>query len=166
MHFGRACVIGVAALLAAAPCLAQDATPDRITTKREKVFVTLVDAEDELHGRLLRLDSQSLSIEVEKRQVDLPLHRVLKIEKKVHDTVLDGAVLLGLFVAACAKWWCAQGASSGPNLPQDIFIGFGVGALVGAGLDSQLYRRSPIFTAGEAPRGEPLRAAITFRVRF
>ena len=119
MHFGRAGVIGVAALLAARrSCLAQDATPDRSTTKREKVFVTLVDAEDELHGGLLRLDSQSLSIEVEKRRVDLPLHRVLKIEKKVHDTVLDGAVLLGLFVAACAKWWCAQGASGGPNLPQ------------------------------------------------
>ncbi len=45
MHFGRVCVIGVAALLAAAPCLAQDAMPDRTTTKREKVFVTLVDAE-------------------------------------------------------------------------------------------------------------------------
>jgi hypothetical protein len=166
MHFGRVCVIGVAALLAAAPCLAQDAMPDRTTTKREKVFVTLVDAEDELHGRLLRLDSRSLSIEVEKRRVDLPLHRVLKIEKKVNDTVLDGALLLGLFVAACAKWWCAQGTSSGPNLPEDIYIGFGVGALAGAGLDSQIYRRSVIFTAGEVRQSEPVRAAISLRVRF
>ncbi len=89
---------------------------------------------------------------MEKRRVDLPLHRVLKIEKKVNDTVLDGALLLGLFVAACAKWWCAQGTSSGPNLPEDIYIGFGVGALAGAGLDSQIYRRSVIFTAGEVRR--------------
>ena len=80
--------------------------------------MTLVDAESELRGRLLRLDPQWLSIEVEKRRIDLPLHRVLKIEKKVNDTLLDGALLLGLFVAACAKWWCAQGAPSGPICPK------------------------------------------------
>lgn len=166
MYLERTCVIGFAALLAAAPCRAQDALPYRAATTREKVFVTLVDAEDELRGRLLRLDPQWLSIEVEKRQLDLPLHRVLKIEKKVNDTVLDGALLLGLFVAACAKWWCAQGAPSGPNLPEDVYIGFGVGALLGAGLDSLIYRRSAIFAAGEAPRGDPLRAAVALRIRF
>ena len=94
---------------------------------------------NELSGRLLRLDSQSLSIEVEERRVDMPLHRVLKIEKKVKDTVLDGALLLGTIRRGVREVVvCARNIERPRTCPEDIYIGFGVGALAGAALDSQI----------------------------
>jgi len=47
-----------------------------------------------------------------------------------------------------------------PNLPRDIWIGAALGAGVGAGLDSVIYRRTPIYPA-PAPR-----LSLRFGIRF
>jgi hypothetical protein len=69
-----------------------------------------------------------------------------------------------LYVAACVKWWCAQGMSGGPHPPRDKWIGVAAGAGVGAAIDSVLFRRTPIYLAPGSPPGK--QAALTFSFRF
>jgi hypothetical protein len=170
MNLRRSCVTcGLALTLAAAPCRAQQSMPqaaDNPDSKREKVFVQLAGSDDEIRGRLLHLDSQTLSVEVDNRKADFPLDRVLRIEKKKHDTVLDGALLFAAFLAACARWWCGQGLDSEPSVPRDVFAAAGAGALYGAGIDWLITRRTTIFEAGGSSGALPMPAGVLVRVRF
>ena len=115
---------------------------------------------------MLHRDADTLSIEVDERKVTVPLSRVLRIEKKKHDTVLDGALVFAAFLAACARWWCAQGTDSEPSFPRDIFLAAGAGALYGAGIDALIYRRTTIFEAGGSSGPHAMPAGVVVRVRY
>jgi hypothetical protein len=148
---------------------------DEADVKVERVVVTLTGAEREVRGRLLRLDAQTLTIEIDnndgdglpaRKKVDLPLTRVLQVDVVKRDSLIDGAILGAVFVAACARWWCAQGADRPAEIPRDVWIGAGVGALVGAGIDAALFRRTTIYRAGGSSPPLMPGASVSFRLRF
>ena len=157
------------ALICAAPAAAQD--PPTVSAgdeqTLERVWVKLTDSKKELSGRLLALDNDVVSIEIKRNarveRLDLPLARVQRVRQKVRDSVVEGALLMGAYVAACQIWWCAQGLDEAPGAGQAI-LGVGVGAAIGAFLDSRIYRRKTIFEA-TGPGSVP-KASVSLTLRF
>ena len=149
--------------------------PDKPDTKVERVTVKVAGSTREIRGRLLHLDSKTLTVDVDshggdgvaaRKRLDLPLERVVRIDVEAHDSVIDGAILGAVFLAACAKWWCGQGTSSPPELPRDAWIGAGLGALVGASIDARFFRRTTIYQASGSAGPQPAGAGVSFRLRF
>jgi hypothetical protein len=154
MH-SRCLVAAAIAVAMSVPCAAQD------------VRVKLTDSKRPIAGRLIRLDSETLAIQVKDGTMEIPLTRVIQVDKQVHDSLLNGAIAGMLYVAACVKWWCGQGLS-GPYHPTgtDIALGAAVGAAAGARWDALFEKRETIYR-GPAPAAPALpRAAVAFRVRF
>ena len=153
-----------------APCLAQEVT-HRAVGKPSIVEVTLTGPNKVLEGRLLSFDADTLSIEIDRKRVDLPMSRVVLLERQVPDSVWEGAILMAAFVAACSKWWCAQGHSDEPSQPADAILGALIGGAVGAALDSTIHRHEVLFEAPTPPaekavlRRQP-RPMIAVGVRF
>jgi hypothetical protein len=176
---GLCTVYVVTAILTAASASAQRAAaaPDAPDAHGDRVSVKLAGSKGQMRGRLLHLDSQTLTIQEDRhdgdgrparKRVDLPIANVLQIDVEEHDSLIDGAIFGAIYLAACAKWWCAQGADAPAKLPRDIYIGAGVGALVGAGLDAMLFKRSTIYKAGDpiSPRPSSAGAGVSFRLKF
>ncbi len=152
-----------AGVLNSTPCLAQDMS---ISTG-QRVFVKLTDSKHEIPGRLVSLTAETLSIDSRDGRMDVPLTRVLRVDKKVHDSLLNGAILGMLYVAACAKWWCGQGASGHDHATtSDVLLGAAVGAGVGAWWDSMFERRVTIYNGpGQAAPHSP-GMALRVQLRF
>ena len=99
------------------------------------------------------------------------MSRVVRLERQVPDSVWEGAILMAAFVAACSKWWCAQGTSDKPSQPADAILGALIGGAVGAALDSSIHRHEVLFEAPASPaekavlRRQP-RPMIAVGVRF
>jgi hypothetical protein len=170
MPFRKLALSSILTTICVAPCLAQEAT-SAVGGKPQIVEVTLTGPEDELKGRLLSFDAETLSIEIDRKRVDLPMSRVVLLERRVPDSVWEGAILMSAFVAACSKWWCAQGADHEPSQPAGAIIGALVGGAVGALLDSTIHRHEVLFEAPTSPaekavlRRQP-RPMIAVGVRF
>jgi len=137
--------------------------------ERDRIAVRIAGENGELRGRLLRLDPKSVLMEIDdsranvgpsRRVLDIPLDRVVRIDREEHDSLIDGAILGALYVAACVRWWCGQGMSQPLKLPRDMWIGAALGAGLGAGLDSVLYRRTPLYPS------PPPRLSLRFAIRF
>jgi hypothetical protein len=139
------------AILIATPCAAQQLPTDESSNKldnMQRVFVKLTDSKQELRGRLLRLDRETLSIQVDDRKVDFPLTRVLRVERTVRDSLWNGAIAGAVWGVACTLLKCGGQAGHAPSsLPRDAFLAAGVGGLLGAGLDAAISRRAVIFDA-------------------
>lgn len=169
----------VIAVLAVGPVSAQETTAQREPQRAPKsgavtmdrVSVRVAGSAREIRGRLIHLGSHTLTLQVDndadggpaRATIDLPIGRVLQIDREEHDPLLDGAILGAIFLAACAKWWCGQGTSGPAPSP---WLGAGLGALVGAGIDSALYGRTMIFGPGTPPRAGAARVGVTFAFRF
>jgi hypothetical protein len=152
---------------AAAQEAAPQAKPDQPPAPSERVIVKVAGPEREFRGRLLRLDSQSLSLQLDDRRVDFPVDQVLQIDVVRRDSLINGAVFGALYVAACMAWWCQQGLDSSEGQgPLDVVAGIGMGALMGAGIDALFKKRTTVFRAGGSPGPVPFNAALSFRVRF
>lgn len=161
--------LGVALVFAvmpwAAPARAQPAPPPPPAEKQfARARVMLADRE--VHGRLIRFDSQTVTIEVDKRQFDLPMADVRQIDVKERDSLRNGALFGALYVAACAKWWCGQGLDGPSEGSMHVVLGAGMGALVGAGIDALFSRRKTLYKAGVALEPRPLKGGIAFSLRF
>jgi hypothetical protein len=169
MNLARTCAS--AALLAlwwCAPANAQERTSSADEKQTlQRVWVKLADSNKELNGRLLKLDEHMVSIEIGRasgvKKVDVPLASVLRIRQKERDSLIEGALLMGAYVAACQIWWCGQGLDKAPGAGQAI-LGVGVGAAIGAFLDSRIYRRKTIFEA-TGPGSSP-KASVSLTLRF
>ena len=161
----------LAAIVGVASASAQESTsqsgPEHAVGASERAIVKLAGPDREIRGRLLRLDSRVLSLQVDDRRVDLPLDQVRQVDVIRPDSLVNGAVFGALYVAACMAWWCGQGLdSSSSQGPLDVVLGVGMGALVGAGIDALFKKRTTIFTAGGPAQPQPFGAAVSFRVRF
>jgi hypothetical protein len=161
----------LAAIVWSGSAAAQEATPpakpEQLVAPSERVIVKVADPDREFRGRLLRLDSQTLSLQLDDRRVDFPVDQVLKIDVVRRDSLINGALFGALYAAACIKFWCGQGLDSPSEQgPLDVVMGVGMGALVGAGIDALFTKRTTVFRAGGSPGREPLNAALAFRVRF
>ena len=63
-----------------APCLAQEVTHHSV--KPSIVEVTLTGPNKVLEGQLLSFDADTLSIEIDRKRVDLPMSRVVLLEHR------------------------------------------------------------------------------------
>jgi hypothetical protein len=161
----------LAAIVWSGPASAQEvtpqATPEQAVAPAERVIVKVAGPEREIRGRLLRLDSQALSLQLDDRRVDFPVDQVLQIDVVRRDSVINGAIFGALYAAACMAWWCQQGLDSSTGQgPLDAVAAIGMGALVGAGIDVLFNKRTTVFKAGNSPGPQPFNAAVSFRVRF
>jgi hypothetical protein len=170
MNLAGTCVTtALLALVWVTPAAAQNPTtaPAGDEQTLQRVWVKLADSKKELSGRLLTLDKDVVSIEIKRNagveRLDLPLARVARVRQKVPDSVIEGALLMGAYVAACQIWWCAQGLAEAPGAGHAI-LGVGVGAAIGAFLDSRIYRRKTIFAA-TGPGSSP-KASVSLTLRF
>lgn len=155
----------VAVVFAAAPSSAQE--PAANAKRGERVFVRLTDSKRELQGRLIDLGRDTVSIEVNERRMDLPLTRVLRVDQKQHDSLLNGAIFGLLYVAACAKWWCRQGLSTSAKASAGDMLGAAaVGAGVGALWDASIEKRVTIFNGPAPPAFASPSARLFLTLRF
>src|SRR5262245_29066261 len=138
MALPRSCVILAIVIMAstsAARAQPEQASPDQQQDARSpRVTVKLADSTREIRARLIDLNEQTMTIRMSVPGRDpsrslgivhIPMHNVVRIDAEDHDSVLNGAILGGLVLAACAKWW-----------RRDPWIGAGVGALAGASVDA------------------------------
>jgi hypothetical protein len=156
-------VVVTIGLLNTLPCFGQDLPANT----GQRVFVKLTDSKRELHGRLLSLTAETLSIESRDGRIDVPMTQVLRVEKKVRDSLLNGAIFGMVYVAACMKWWCEQGGS-GHDHPTtgDVLLGVTTGAAIGAWWDSMLERRVPIYNGPAQATRHSSGMALRFQLRF
>jgi hypothetical protein len=170
MNFEGSCAAHVlAALVAASSAWAQEPAtdvPNKRDTGNQRVIVKVADTRREVRGRLLRLDSETLSLRTDHAPVHLPLDRVLRIDVIERDSLVNGAIFGAIYVAACARWWCRQGTSGPSHIPRDILLGAGAGALAGAGIDALRNKRRTIFEAGGSTAPRPSGVGASFRLRF
>jgi hypothetical protein len=92
--------------------------------------------------------------------VDVPFAEVARIEPaqdSLANGTLIGALVFGIW---CAKV-CGQGADNRRQAEFARFMGFGLGALIGAGIDARTGRKPPVYV-----RAPGRSAHIGFSVRF
>jgi hypothetical protein len=152
----------------------QTTAPSAPAPFRERdVLVQLADDTAPLRGRLLQMDAAHIVLRVRDETRDgsmpvavtYPLERIRYIDVHESDSVLEGAILGALFLAACARWWCQQGTDSPPEFPRDVWMGAGLGALIGAGIDASNNKHERIYQA-PARRASTALPSPTVAVRF
>jgi hypothetical protein len=160
-------------ILASQPTRAQAQSKD---FKERDVVVQLDDRTAPVRGRLILMDNSRVVIrfpDVSGNSAALPttttypIERVRYVEAAEPDSVIEGAILGALYLAACARWWCNQGASGGdgPDLPKDVLLGAGLGALVGARVDAAFKNHERLYEAPK-PRSSTELPPATVAVRF
>jgi len=164
MNWKRTCLTcSLLIVLLVSPCWAQGTAEKDL----ERITVKLADSGRKIHGRLLRLDSQTVSIQMSTGTVDIPLDRVQRIQKDVKDPLWDGALVCALWGAGCTLLGCGgQAIGEEGSFPGDFILAAGVGALLGAGLDALRQKRTTIFEAGRRVAVHPVRAGIGITFSF
>ena len=151
----------LSALLSASPAIAQMAVPQLTRDQLARpVVVTQEGSLAKMRGRIRSLDGEWLTIVVNGQPVDVPMVSVSRIDvapDSLANGAFIGAIVLGLW---CAKI-CGQGVDSQDQAGFARVMGFGIGALIGAGIDARTGRRPPIYV--RAPGGS---AHVGFSVRF
>jgi hypothetical protein len=161
----------VAAPLRQAARAAPAVTPD---VEGKTVTVRMAAQDRVVRGRLIELTRERVRVEIpteggdaqpQRAVIELDLARVGYIDIEEHDSLVNGAVLGALFLAACAAWWCSQGTDEPTKLPRDAFIGAGLGALVGASIDAKFFERRRLWD-GPLVRSAGLQPALRFSFRW
>lgn len=143
----RLTAIAGVALFAVRPATAHERVERQPSSERPRaVVVTLEGREGPLRGRLLEIGRDTLSLLVEEKKVELPLTKVLRVETREKDSIVNGAVIGALAAAA----WCAYICAEAPSRV-GAAVGAGIsGALIGAAIDYSikpkpvtLYARPP-----------------------
>jgi hypothetical protein len=153
---------------------AESASAEDSDATGKTVIIRMAAQDRVFRGRLIELTRDLVRVEVpteggdaqpRRAVVELELARVGYIDIEEHDSLINGAVLGALFLAACAAWWCSQGTDEPVKLPRDAFIGAGLGALVGASIDAKLFERRRIWDAPLVPSAH-LQPALRFSFRW
>jgi hypothetical protein len=141
----------------------------------QDVVMQLIDQAGPVRGRLLQLDGTRAVVRISNGEdnaavppsvVSFPLERVRHIDAVKADSVIEGAILGALYLAACARWWCHQGGDGdGPDLPKDVLLGAGLGALIGARIDGAIGKPPRLYEAPPSRSASALPAAM-LGVRF
>ena len=150
---------GVAALLVwlstVIPCAAQNQGVVVIETADQRV----------IRGGLLKLDTQAVSVRVNGRETEIPLDSVRRIVQEKRDSVWDGALLCGLWAGVMTLLNGGQGLDE-PTSKWTALPAAGMGALLGAGLDSLRHKKTTLFEAPDRRQPPVPRAAVAVTLRF
>ena len=142
-------------LIAVVPCAAQS---------RDLVVIEMADQRT-IRGGLLKLDAQAVSVRVNGRETEIPLDSVRRIVQEKRDSVWDGAVLCGVWAGVMALLNGGQGLDE-PSSRWAALPAAGMGALLGAGLDSLRHKKTTLFEAPDRRQPPGPRAALAVTLRF
>ena len=159
--------LSILAVLVANPLLAQSAQTGNRTTI-SPVYVRSVNGA-EIHGQLLQLGPDTLSLLDEGTVRDVRLADVARIEQR-GDSVKNGAII----GAAILGGWCALICPQGLDGYRGQFgyvlaINTALGAAIGAGIDAMHVGRTTIYEPAEIQAGRRstgVRAFLSKRFRF
>ncbi len=153
------CLVMLAVLAAPAATRAGQKPPGK-TAAGEEVIVVQSGSGEELHGRLVDLSPESLSILVDGRRIDVPIENVLRIDS-THDSLKNGAIIGAAVMGGLGALSCAD-IGDAAYCATALVIDTGIGALIGAGIDALHKGRSPIYvrTAGKSA------ASLEVKLRF
>jgi hypothetical protein len=154
----RAVIVVVALALSAGTVAAGQQT--RAPRAGEEVIVKQTTSGAELRGRFVELTSDSLSLLVKGRRVDLPLDNVLRVDA-THDSIFNGAAIGAAALGGMCALFCGQGLSSSEDLAKAVLVDAGWGALFGALIDAGFKSRTPIYI-----KAGPSGSALQVRLRF
>ena len=127
----------------------------------QHLLITLKDSKMRINGRLVLIEPEKLVFQRDGRIFDLPRRNVSRVEIIERDTPIDGAIMGGAFVAACARWWC--GDESTTNRGAIAAAGI-LGGLLWGWIDSRHPTKKVIFKGGGGPlRSDRASLAVTFR---
>ena len=150
-----------------APAYAQELSESPISTKPIYVHT----ATETLKGQLFRLGPEALSVLEQGTVRELKLSDVTRIEAP-GDSVRNGAIIGAAILGAWCAIICPQGLDGydGNEFVPVLLVNFGLGALVGAGIDGMhvgrttIYRRDP--GAAAARRTAKPRASVSLGFKF
>ena len=145
-----------------APRLA-DAQTRSLEKPSEQVFVMHAGSGEELHGRLLDLGPETLSIVVDNRRVDLPLNDVLRIDRR-GDSLKNGAIIGAVVFGGWCAFICGQGVVSGAQWASVAVLNGLLGAAIGASLDATHNGRTTVYR--KTPESKSRSVGVAFRLRF
>jgi len=144
-------------LALAAPAAAQDTF--------KQVWVTQSSSGDVVHGRIVDLSPESLTIlTADNRRVDMPLDRVLRIEAH-GDSLKNGAAIGAVVLGGIVALACGGSAGTAGQCVTAVALDAGMGALIGAGLDALNGGRSTLYSRpAAAPAGAT--ASLKLKLKF
>lgn len=144
-------------LALAAPAAAQDTF--------KQVWVTQSSSGEVVHGRIVDLSPQSLTIFTsDNRRVDMPLDRVLRIEAR-GDSLKNGAAIGAVVLGGIVALACSGSGGTAGECATAVVLDAGMGALIGAGLDALNEGRSTLYSRpAMAPAGPT--ASLKLKLKF
>jgi hypothetical protein len=140
-----------------------------ILQKTEVLFVRQVDSEDEIQGEFLDLTADTLTLQVDGLQTNVPLASVSRIQRE-GDSLSNGAAIGGGILGVWCALVCGQGLDSANQYLPAVAFNTALGALLGLLIDhghkgrTTIYPvRPPARSAGAAISGNPM---VALRFRF
>jgi hypothetical protein len=166
MSLRRSLVLALCALTLLQPRAAdaQSARPQLTAEQLARPMVVTQDGSPAvIRGRIVAMDADTITVATVTMKasiVKVPFAQVARIEPAPDSLVngtLIGALVFGIW---CAKV-CGQGADNQSQAGFARVMGFGLGALIGAGIDARTGRKPAIYV-----RAPGKSAHVAFSVRF
>ena len=157
----RTILIWLIILAVGSPATAHEVR-EAATTTAKPVYVQRTGA-PEIHGQLLRLGPDTMTILESGTPRDIPMSDVLRIDvsgDSVKNGAIIGAIVLGVWCAVI----CGLDIDNAGHVAAAAVANAGLGAIFGAGIDAMhvgrttIYRTSPAASAGRPALG----AALSF----
>jgi hypothetical protein len=159
--------VSILAILVANPLLAQSAQTGNPSTI-SPVYVRDINGA-EIHGQLLQLGPDTLSLLDRGTVRDVKLADVARIESR-GDSVKNGAIIGAAILGGWCALICPQGLDGyGRQFGYVLAINTALGATIGAGIDAMHVGRTTIYEPAEiqsAHRSKGVRAFLSKRFRF
>lgn len=163
-RIGRSAAVPlVCCTLATALMWPRDVRAQEAAFEDVKPVIVHRDNGEEIRGRLVRLDAETLSVLVDGRRLDLPASSVLQLDSG-SDSIRNGALIGAIFGGAVCALVCGQGLDDSSMLPVGIAINAVFWGGIGAGIDALVPGRTTIYRRPAPPA--QARAAIAYRLRF
>jgi hypothetical protein len=134
-----------------------------VTKPLESVYVMQAQSGEELHGRLLNIGSDTLSMIVNNQRLDLPLNDILRIDRP-GDSLKNGAVIGASVVGVLCAIGCYLGSGNAAQLTTALVMNTLLGASIGASIDAMHSGRTTIYRKSSDSRTRSL--SVAFRLRF
>jgi hypothetical protein len=154
-----------AAIVAIAVLLPQAARAQVLVQKKplESVYVMQAKSGEELHGRLLDIGPETLSMIVNNQRLDLPLDDILRIDRR-GDSLKNGAAIGASVVAALCAVGCYLSSANAAQVTTALVMNTLLGAAIGASIDAMHSGRTTIYRKSSDSR--PRSVGVAFRLRF
>jgi hypothetical protein len=139
-----------------------------LAPRNVKSVYVLSTAGEELHGQLLALGPQTMTLLVSGTRHELPLDSVLRVQTS-GDPLKNGALIGGLVGLVWCALICGQGLDDAGYYVSAVAANTGFFMFIGMGIDASIVGRTTIYGKASPPgaaRENTPRPALSLRLRF